>query len=142
MKRELILGVMVLFLVLALSLVSAKTLIAGKIYNSDYSETISGASVEVTCNSYTETTTSLSDGSYAVTFNETGQNSCNNGSTVEVYAEKGGLYGSKSGVVNDDVVLDWDIAIVNVPLIPEFGIFVGMLTVLSALGVFFLVRKR
>jgi hypothetical protein len=35
-----------------------------------------------------------------------------------------------------------DLAIVNVPLVPEFGLIIGMTTILGALGIFFAVRKR
>ncbi len=131
-------------LVLSIGAVSAKTLIAGKIYNADFSETISGADVTVTCNGHIQTTTSLSDGSYSVTYKETGSGSCDSGDTLSVYASHPD-YGanSKTGVINDDVFgNNWDLAIVNVPLVPEFGLIVGALTLLSALGVFFLIRRE
>jgi hypothetical protein len=35
-----------------------------------------------------------------------------------------------------------DVACVNVPLVPEFGAIVGVLTALGALGVFFVVRRK
>jgi hypothetical protein len=122
--------------------VSAKTMIAGKIYNADYSDIVEGADVTITCNGNVQATTSLSDGAYQVTYNETGTNSCNNGDSLSVYAEKGSLSGSKTGIIHDDVVDDWDVGIVNVPLIPEFGVFVGALTLLSAIGVFFVIRRK
>jgi len=54
--------------VLSLGLVSAgTTLIAGKIYNADFSKTIPGANVTVTCNGNIQTYTSESDGAYSVT---------------------------------------------------------------------------
>jgi len=130
-------------LVLSMGIASASTLIAGKIYNADYSDTIADADVTVTCNGNIQTTTSLSDGAYAVTYNETGSGSCDNGNTLNVYASHPN-YGanSKTGVINNDVFGTWDLAIVNVPLVPEFGVFVGLLTILSAFGVFFIIRKE
>ena len=131
--------------ILSMGLVSAKTLIAGKIYNADYSDTVAGANVTVMCDhggvvSFANTNSSA-DGSYGVEFSETGFNACNDGDTLTVYAEKGSLTGMESGVINNNVFGDWDLAIVNVPLVPEFGFIVGMLTILSAVGIFFVVRK-
>ena len=147
MKKLLVLAMLFgILAVLALSLVSAKTLIAGKIYNSDYSDTIAGASVQVTCvhggASNVRATTSLSDGTYAVTYEEEGDDACNNNDEVTVYAEKDGLSGSKTGIVNKDVVQDWDISILNVAIIPEFGLFVGILTLMSSLAMFLIIRRK
>jgi hypothetical protein len=127
---------------LALSLVSSYTLIAGKVYNHDFSETISGATVKVTCNGNEQIVTSLSDGAYAVKYPEVGEGSCNNGNTVEVYANKSNLHGSSSGLVYDDVIDSIDVAVVNVPLIPEFGLLIGSLTVISAVALFLIVRRK
>ncbi|MFC1682128.1 hypothetical protein ACFL0X_00755 [Nanoarchaeota archaeon] len=145
--------VVMAFLVLLLAgLASASTLVAGKIYNSDYSDTIEEAYVKVSCQHGEELnvleTISLWDGSYAVTFPERGEGACDggengNGDVVTVYAEKDGHSGQKTGVVNDNVFDEsWDLAIVNVPLVPEFGFFIGALTLVSAIGVFFVIRRR
>ena len=145
MKKVLMLSVLALLVVSTLCVVSATTIIAGKVYNHDYSQTIANATVEVTCNNNLKITSSLNDGSYAVTYCESTCQTdpvCDDGDTLSVYAEKDGLTGSNSGVINDDMVMDIDIGIVNVPLVPEFGIFIGALTILSALGVFFLVRRK
>ncbi len=131
--------------VLSFGLASAKTMIAGKIYNADFSDVVEGASVVVSCDDggdiSVQNTTSLADGTYGVIFNEVGSKSCNDGDTLTVYAEKGSLTGMQSGEINNDVIGTWDVGIVNVPLVPEFGFFVGMLTMLSAVGVFFVVRR-
>lgn len=145
MKKAFLLTTLILALLVisSISLISAKTLIAGKIYNYDYSDTIAGADVEVTCNGNVQTTTSLSDGTYTVTYLETGDFSCNNGNDLSVYAEKDGLSGSRTGTIHDDAFdEDWDLAIVNVPIIPEFGIVIGALTLVSAVGIFFFVRRK
>ena len=120
--------------------------VAGKIYNSDYSATIPGASVNVTCNGTTHTTTSLADGSYAVTFDSNNFEPCAVGSTVQVGASKDGMSGQSSGIVNDgsNIFLDCniDFAVVNVALIPEFGILIGTITIMGALVAFFVIRRR
>ena len=128
--------------VFSFGLASAKTLVAGKIYNADYSDTVVGATVAVSCDNgiivSVKNTTSQADGSYGVDFLEV---DCEDGDTLSVYAEKDGMTGMEIGVINNDVFADWDLAIVNVPLVPEFGFVIGMLTILSAVGIFFVVRK-
>lgn len=145
MKKTITISMLILLVLSCLTLVSAKTIIGGKIYNADFTATIPGADVTVTCNGNDKTTTSLSDGSYSVTYNETeqeGDNWCGDGDTLSVDAEKDGLSGSETGTIHDDVVESWDIGIVNVPLVPEFGLFIGTLTLLSALGILYVVRKQ
>ena len=131
-----------LFLISMIGVVSAKTLIAGKIYNADYSDTISGADVLVTCDGTPHSlVTSSSDGTYSVTYDDEEQ--CGYGDTLNVYAEKDGLSGYKEGTIHENAFdTDWDLAIVNVPLVPEFGFFIGGLTIVSAIAVFFFVRKQ
>ncbi len=143
-KQLFSLMILPLLIILTISAISAKTLITGKIYNADYSDTIADASVTVSCEHGSETnvqnTTSVSDGQYDVTFYSA---DCDQDDTVTVSAVKGSLYGSKTGIVHDTAFgTDWDLAVVNVPLVPEFGIFVGALTILSAIGVFFVIRRK
>ncbi|MEK6935320.1 MAG: hypothetical protein AABW67_00875 [Nanoarchaeota archaeon] len=143
MNKQLVLPIFVLLIISSLMIVSATTLINGKIYNSDFSQTVSGASVIITCNGTDTSYTSLGDGSYAVTYDEA---ICADGNTLTVSASHPSYgIGSQTGVINPDMVPDmvmtWDIGIVNVPLIPEFGVFVGALTILSAVGIFFFVRR-
>ena len=91
------LGIFGLFLMIFLiNVISAQTLVAGKIYTSGYSDIVSGADVSITCNSNILDTNSLDDGTYAVRFN---QSECGLGNNVEVSASKGDLSGSASGVV-------------------------------------------
>jgi hypothetical protein len=129
--------------VLSFGFASADTMIAGKIYNADYTATIDGANVVVSCTNgevvNVQNTTSLSDGAYAVQFVES---ACDNGDDLTVYAEKGSLTGMQSGIVHDNVIGDWDLAVVNVPLVPEFGVVIGILTMISAVGIFFVVRRE
>ncbi len=85
-----------LFCIFLISFINAQTLVAGKIYTSNYADIVSGAEVTVTCNSNPSTTTSLDDGTYAVRFEE---NLCGLGDNVNVNAVKSDLSGSGSGVV-------------------------------------------
>src|SRR3989338_3057110 len=100
-------SVLMIFVVLSTALAGlagAQTLVAGKIYNSDYSSVVSGASVLVTCTStagsFDLSTTSLDDGTYAVRFNESECTVRDTvGDTVKVSASKNTLSGENSGTV-------------------------------------------
>jgi major membrane immunogen (membrane-anchored lipoprotein) len=147
MKTKFILTFLALFLLVMTSIaaVSAKTIVAGKIYDSPNFETanaVSDANINVTCKGNLLTTQSLSDGTYSVSYEDT--DDCPDGSIVTVVAEKDGVTNSGTGDVHDytAVIPDIYIGIVNIALIPEFGAAVGVLTVLSAIGVFFFVRRK
>lgn len=142
MRKTIIFSVLILLAISMLGVVSAKTLISGKIYNAGFTKTIPNANVTVDCNGNVQDTLSLGDGSYAVTFSGTGNSSCDNSDSLTVSAIKGGLYGSKTGIIHNNAFADWNLAIVNVPLVPEFGLFVGILTILGSLSVFFIIRRN
>lgn len=91
---------MILFslLVTGLSVVSANTVVSGKIYNSDFSEVIEGADVSVDCNSKILDTESLSDGAYAVVFDS---EDCPLGSEVKVDASKGTMSDSDDTTIEE-----------------------------------------
>lgn len=142
MKKYVIGVFLILTLVFVISVISAKTLIAGKIYNADYSDTIADAWVNVTCKNTTNSTESVDDGTYSVVFEE---DDCNYGGYIEVFAGKGDLTGWNNGTVSIDKTtlgLDVNVGVVNVALIPEFGVIIGILTILSAFGIFFVIRKK
>ncbi len=140
MKKLFVLAILPLFLLSVVSAVCSRpTHVAGIVYqNADIDDVVAGASVNVTCNSYSRNTTSLSDGTYDAEFTCI---ECATGDTAYVSATSGSLYGSNSGIVHD-FGLTVRIAVVPVPLVPEFGIFIGALTILSAVGVFFVIRKK
>lgn len=156
MKNSISLVVVSLMAVLLLGFASADTqttIIAGKIYNSDYTAVIAGADVDVTCDGVTISVVSKADGAYKVEYTD---GSCYVGDSLTVYAEKEGLTGQKTGTIlaegtcsdpnTDNCLINvydgLDVAVVNVPLVPEFGLIVGVLTILGAVGVFFVVRQR
>lgn len=133
--------VIVTLLLASLGIVSAaenETLIIGRIYNPTTFEMIGGADVRITCNESIVNVVSLSNGKYSYRFD---QNDCSAGNYLNVYAEKGGLTGSVDGTINEQTT-NLDLGIVNVPLVPEFGFIIGVFTLLSAVGVFFVIRKE
>lgn len=94
--KLLVFGLVLFSLALSLTFVSAETVVSGKIYNSDFSEVIGGATVVVECNSETETSTSQNDGTYAVSLDS---EICSLGSEVSVSASKGDLLGEDSASI-------------------------------------------
>ena len=146
MKKTVLL--LAFILLLSVSVVSAltpagTTYIAGKIYDATQPSwpTVSNATVNVTCNGNNLTTTSVAEGAYSVTYNAS---LCTFGDSISVYAFKGGLSGWGDGntVSVDMTPLDVSIGVSNVPLVPEFGLIIGGLTIISAVCVFFFVRKQ
>jgi len=148
-KRKIVAAVFLLAFALCLESVLAdagKTRIEGKIYEGDLSNGIGGANVTVTCyhegSNHTEEMISWPDGDYIVFFFK---NKCEYGDSITVNAEKDGMTGTNSGIVDTRYTagcFTLDVGIVNVPLIPEFGMIVGTLTAVSAIGIFLFVRRK
>jgi hypothetical protein len=150
MKKTLVLVLAVMLSLTLAGLVSAtaypanSALIAGKIYQNNYADIVSGATVNVTCGTKTISTTSLSDGAYVAKFSTISDN-CDIGANVTVYAEKIGVgSNSATGVINDGSGLNLDInfGVVNVNLIPEFSLIVGAITIMGAMIAFFVIRRK
>ncbi len=134
--KSLIFGLVLIFS--AMSVFGSATVVAGKIYNADFSQTISGATVEVTCAAgEIKTTTSRPDGSYNIVFTP---GKCTT-SSVTVNAYFGDLYGTETSIINGNVLQDMDLAIANVPLVPEFGLITGFITLFGALSYLFIARR-
>ena len=112
--------------------------VEGTIYDSS-DNTVSDANVTVTWvdGGITHNVYAVSNGS-GYYYADLGCNTPN--FYVTVSAVKGSLYGSASGDLENNG--DFSFAIINVPLVPEFGLVIGGLTILSAVGIFFFVRKR
>jgi hypothetical protein len=107
---------------------------------------VAGATVQVTCDGTLKTTTSDALGGYQVEYTPA---ECDNGDTVSVHATYDGLSGDSSTVdwytENNQIgclELIVNVACANVPLVPEFGALVAGLTILGALGAFFVVRRK
>ena len=133
-----------LMVVSIMGMASAETLITGKIYdatNPSHWVYAGGAAVTVTCNDHILTTTSsLDDGAYNVVYNSDA--GCVNGATLTVSGSKGSLAGSNTGIIHNDQFSDWDLGVVNVPMVPEFGAIAGSLTILGSMAIFFIVRRK
>jgi hypothetical protein len=159
MKKEiLILPIFLLLIISSLSIISAKTIVAGKIYDSPNFETanaVANANINVTCDDNLLTAISLNDGTYSVAFDscmsdlkalQTSNDllCCDDGSIVTVWAEKDGVSNSGTGEVHGytAIVPDLYLGVVNIALVPEFGLFIGALTIMGAVGVFFFVRRQ
>jgi len=141
MKKAYMFSILMAVLVVsALSIVSASTLIAGTTYNGDFTATIQGADVLVNCDGNERNATSQTNGEYAVTYID--EDDCGFGSNLTIEATKGSLYGFVEGDIHEDAYDTWDIAVTNIPMVPEFGFFVGVLTIMGALGVFFVIRRQ
>jgi len=145
-KSVLVLSILALFLIMSVAMVSAyTTAVVGKVYNADYTDTINNATVEVTCihgtTPTTNSTTSFGVGDYMVQFTD---NQCALNDTISVYGFKDGLSDTGDGELINVNMTSFNLAlgVSNLALIPEFGFFVGALTLFSAVGVFFLVRRK
>ena len=118
------------------------TLINGTIYLNSINNPISNADVEVICNGLMQNTTSDSLGQYAVTYYE---GNCQYTDSVLVSAKKDSLTGETEGIVNISgqqvESIRMDVGIFNVALVPEFGILIGSLTIISSIVVFFFLRR-
>ncbi len=133
-----LLALMVLPGVLA-SVDDKPTVVGGIIYNSDHTGVVEGASVVVTCNSVSRPAFTASDGTYSVAFST--KENCDDGDTVTVTATKDDLTGTSTGKVHD-YALVVNIAIIDVVMTPEFGVIMGVLTLVASAGIFFYVRRN
>ena len=123
------------------------TIVEGTIYYDVITNGVSGASVEVICHhegtDYTQNALSLSDGSYSVAFL---CNECDYDDSVTVNAHKDALTGTNDGEIDMSYDLPCEVTlnvgVVHVPLVPEFGLIAGMATILGAIGLVFVVRKK
>jgi hypothetical protein len=99
-NKFMLVGIATFLMVFSLAFASATTLVAGKIYNSDYTELIEGATVTIVCGpSYTINTESLADGTYAINFITV--EGCQLGDKVEVSAFKGSLSGKDTSIIRE-----------------------------------------
>jgi len=140
MNKSVIIAILLVFVIQFGVASAAKTVISGTIYNSDYSVKVEGAYVEANCNYIVKNKTSDIDGSYYFVYN---LSDCHDGDYLSVFASHPD-YGSnmKGGIVKNSTIGEWDFAILDIPLVPEFGFFVGGLTILGAVGIFFFIRRK
>ena len=125
------------------------TIVNGTVYTGSIDNPVAGATISAVCHhngtDYTKNghAPSDADGKYIVFFLP---EKCTYGDYVTVNAEQGSLTGTSEGQITLNDVQQWcaklDVGLVNVPLIPEFGFYVGALTLISAIGIFFIVRRN
>lgn len=116
-------------------------LVAGVITGPD-GNPLESASIGVDCNSHHLTTSSAANGTYSVQFDN---GFCTLGQTVTVTATKGSLSGSNSGPMlngGDIGQVHLDVAIVNVPTVPEFGLVTGVITLLASAGSYLILKRK
>jgi hypothetical protein len=126
-----------------------RTLVEGNISSTNENNIdfgVGGAKVTVECEdkhnivrTSTQHAVSSSDGSYYVVFCST---KCDKTDTVTVTAKKDDLSGENSGSVESQGYINVALVDVDVPLVPEFGVTAGIVTVLGAVGTFFVIRKK
>ncbi len=122
------------------------TAINGHIYYNGVG--VPNVSVSIVCNHSTESGIEMTyrhlvtndKGFYVVGFNNS---ECAGGDSVSVLAVKGNMKGANSGTVigGETIGLPINISNVNVFMTPEFSFYMGLLTLIAAVGVFFVVRK-
>lgn len=148
MKLYILISILLLSLTVTVSAAVNITTIGGVVYQDDINNGIVGVLINVTCShdgviSYGSTVSEVM-GVYDVKFSE---DDCAFGDDVNITASYGSLTGTNNGIIDwiadDQAVgsLELDIGSVDIPLVPEFGFYVGMLTILSAVGIFFFVRR-
>jgi type 1 fimbria pilin len=156
MKKILLSFAILTVMILALASVSATVPVCATVETTYVSGTItdqtngnapvSGANVVVDCHGVIKNAVSDINGGYSVQYLAS---ECDNGDDVSVSASYDSLSGSSDSVAwyteNTQIgclELIVNVACADVPLVPEFGIAIGTLTVLCAIGIFFFVRKK
>ena len=154
-------GVMIFGLILLMTSVASalmcnmqNIIVTGYVYDESgfiKQDGIIGATVYATCLhngvAITKTAISKSEGKYSITFDK---RECNYGdSIIKVYSEAYGTPGPETTGYVQFIYPYACVAKINSPnpnvippLIPEFSLAIGVLTVVSAIGVFFIVRRN
>ena len=123
------------------------TIVYGKTYDSETGDFITGVNVSIVCihenETYVREDVSNKYGYYSAVFDRTSGENCFIGDAVNIYAQKGNLYGIFEGYIDDYYIYKKNLKVnIDIPLVPEFGTVVGMLTIISAVGIFFVVRRE
>ena len=103
---------------------------------------LSGADIVVDCNGDIKNTTSDGVGFYSVQYTNEG---CEQGDTATVTATKDGQTGIASGTLQDAGTIGFlklDLAVVHVPVVPEFGLITGGLALLTSAGSYIAYKRR
>lgn len=105
-----------------------------------------GANITVVCHNaggdQTKNTTTDGDGFYIVEYTNY---QCVAGDKVNVTASKDGQSGTREGEMEDEGTVGrvhLDVAIINIPMVPEFGLITGGLALMTSAGSLFFLRRR
>ena len=100
---------------------------------------VTGAQVIVICDGHATKTHTDSTGTYLVQYKPSSL--CPNGATAHVTATAGGQGGNNNGNVQG-LTERLNVAIVNVSVVPEFGIITGVSASILGGGAFLAIRRR
>lgn len=145
-KLRSFLGILIgIFLIMSVSATStgkgiaSETIIKGTVYY-DGQPVDSGVKVSLDCGLINnERTKTTSDGTY---YFDVLKKKCRNNDEVTVEAMKNGVSGFNTGKIDGsekDILLNSG---VEPPVVPEFGVIIGGMTILGAVGIFFFIRKK
>lgn len=116
-------------------------IVQGLVSGSDNNPLV-GADIQVDCNSVIKNTTSNASGFYSVQYANEG---CDDGDTATVTATKDGQTGIADGVLQDEGTigfLNLDVAVIHVPVVPEFGLITGGIALLTSAGSYYVFKRR
>jgi hypothetical protein len=113
-----------------------ETVITGKVYYAENNLPVDGAKVTIKCGLARTGTRTAEDGTYY--FNLL-KKQCGKNHSVTVNANKNGITGAVTEFANGEEI---DVPIGSTPVVPEFGVTAGIVTVLGAVGTFFVIRKK
>ena len=118
---------------------SGQTIVDGTVTNNAHA-VVSGASVTVTCDGHVQTATTNVNGDYLLSYSDT---DCPLGATANVTASKSGQgSGSNSGSIGPTGSSQINIGVVDVSLVPEFGLIGLTGAILIGGGAFMVLRRR
>jgi hypothetical protein len=155
MTKEIVWLAMVVFLMVSVasaSLCNMQTIyVYGNVYETGSNFPVGDATVIVTCNhngaNYSRTGVSEDDGRFRIMFDK---RQCDYHDAVYVHSEKWGVSGPEiKGSIEyiypygcSSKMNSFNPNVEPPPIVPEFGWTIGALTAVSAVGVFFIIRKR
>ena len=123
------------------------TVVYGFTRDIETDEYVDFVNVSITCfhenETYVKETNSGQWSYYFFYFNREAGENCTAGDSVNIYAQKGDQYGIHEGYIDNFYFYNQDVRTkFDIPLVPEFGVIVGFLTIISAVGIFFVVRRE
>jgi hypothetical protein len=141
-RTSIFLCILISFLGFGSSLENA--VISGVTYDAERPWRLSGTTVVASCDHHglitTEETVSGAHGIYKIVFDNSKTSTCLLFDEVTLTATNDDI----SGVETINMARyeeNYDFFLLHIPMTPEFGFYMGLLTLVSGIGMFFLVRK-